>query len=241
MNENHRVEEFVKRAKKHLALILPKSGRVLYSFKGTLKKGQFYILGLNPAGDEKGDFKDKTINNDLKEWCDRNEEWNNLLDESWGNKEKGEHKIQKRLRWLIEVGLDYGSLRNICASNIVFVRSPNVAELEEDFTKCADKCWPVHKDIIRIVQPKVLLVFGNSGSKSPYGVLLRRAKKILSEKACYSGHGSWDCKSFISEIEGRVRTVIGIPHLSRYDVIGNERRPAVNWIKKQIGEALKSA
>ena len=144
MNQDQRVRKLVNTAKKRLASILNQSGRVIYSSKATLKSGQLYILGLNPAGNEKKEFKHETIGKDLKKFPSNY--LNAYIHERWGGRKEGTHKIQRRLKWLIEDknALDLGSLENVCASNIVFVRSPNIAKLR-GFDEGAKKCWEVHR------------------------------------------------------------------------------------------------
>jgi uracil-DNA glycosylase len=90
----------------------------------------------------------------------------------------------------------------------------------------AERCWPVHEALLSIVQPKLILVFGNSGF-SPYGFI---HKKYGGEQTYIpAGHGDWSIKKFSTKIGGSQVTVVGLPHLSRYDPIG--KMYIIDWIK----------
>jgi hypothetical protein len=86
------------------------------------------------------------------------------------------------------------------------------------------------------VQPKILLVYGNSHA-SPFAYLFKKAQedaggKVLKFEEFHSGHSSWQCKAFAVELLGRRRTVIGLPHLSRYNVIG--KQSVANWVRDRF-------
>ena len=111
----------------------------------------------------------------------------------------------------------------MAASNLIFPRSRDA--VDSQFRKYSKLCWPVHEEILRIVQPRLVIVYGNSG-KSPYRFLADEFG-AETDAICRSGHGAWVCRSFM--VPGRFR-VVGIPHLSRYDISAHEN--VVAWIKK---------
>jgi len=216
---------FVSNATKLLSPILDESGAILYSAWETLCPGQYYILGLNPGGNA-----GPTIRECLNELNNYTE--NAYLDEDWSTKSRnygvGGHPLQVHLKSLLQsLGYD---LRNICASNLIFSRSPD--QYGAYYPAKADQCWDVHKMIINIVQPSILLVFGN-GSISPYNYLQRKHIEQFSEwpqdKVIPSGHAAWVCRSFETTLEGKKRIVIGLPHLSRYSIDGKFK--VLQWIK----------
>src|SRR5262249_13392113 len=47
------------------------------------------------------------------------------------------------------------------------------------------------------------------------------------DATCSSGHGDWKCRSFV--VPGRFR-VVGLPHLSRYDITAHAN--VIAWIKR---------
>ena len=213
------------------ANLLDEKGAVLYSRPHTLKPGRYYILGLNPGGDaEAGQTIRQRLDRPMNEWVNAytEEQWAkpNARDEH-DNYEKGQHPLQRRLHWLFgQLGTD---LNDVCASNLIFVRTPNAAKLKK-YRELANSCWPVHEYILKAVQPGVIITFGN-GKKSPYRFLQELAEGNIDELAsCDSGHKPWACKAFFGTYLDRKRLVVGLPHLSRYDVI--EKRPVVDWIKK---------
>ena len=127
--------------------------------------------------------------------------------------------MQRRVRvMLVRLGLDP---RSVCAANLIFVRSRDAASSE--FHRLAPVCWPVHLEILRIVQPKLIISLGTSGL-SPYGFLWDQLRP-LSEQEVPSGHGDWTCRAFTAG----GYTVAGIPHLGRYAI---DRNPAVTgWLR----------
>ena len=222
-------EEFVQNARDYLKEkgILEESGCVLYSAFSTLKRGRFYILGLNPGGTP--DSKD-TIAQDLEELPTYNT--NAYIDEAWGRYKPGKHPLQYQLKLLIESKLGE-NLREICASNLIFRRSKNQNEI--NYPDSADLCWPVHQMILDIVKPDVIITFGN-GSISPYAYLKNKYLKnndSNSEKTKWADWGNWKCKAFRAKNEDHDTLVLGIPHLSRYRVRGRKEE-VINWIKEQI-------
>ncbi|MDH4555752.1 hypothetical protein E8F11_11310 [Pseudomonas sp. BN417] len=216
------IAQFVASAESHLALVLDRAGCILYSAAQTLCPGDIYVLGLNPGG-EGG----PTIGQHLEKLpC---QSANAYLDESWENRagtySPGNAPLQRRLAWLIrELGYD---LRNVCASNLVFMKSRDASGIV--YPLDADLCWPVHEQIIGHVQPKLILAFGNS-PVSPYGHMRQLFQG--HEEMVPSGHGSWSCRGFEAELSGRKVFIAGLPHLSRYSPIG--RREVVDWLKSKI-------
>ena len=156
-------DSFVSNAKKLLSPVLDESEAILYSAWKTLCPGRYYILGLNPGGNT-----GPTIRECLNELNNYTE--NAYLDEDWSSKTSnhgvGGHPLQVHLKSLFQsLGYD---LRNICACNLIFSRSTN--QYGAYYPAKANLCWEVHKMIINIVQPQILLVFGN-GSISTYNYL----------------------------------------------------------------------
>lgn len=199
-----------------LAPIADRSGRVLYSAAATLQPAPLYLLGLNPGGDPAR--QTETVGDALRALPDRTA--NAYLDESWKGCEPGQAPIQRRVHWLLhELGCE---TQQVCASNLIFVRSRSASGCGYPVT--ADLCWPVHEAILRIVQPRLILAFGNSGV-SPFGYLHSRFRPERVE-AVAAGHGNWRCLGFTLPNETRV---VGVPHLSRYAI---DRYPhAAAWIR----------
>lgn len=199
-------------ARRELAPFTGASGNVLYSGASTLRAGAVYILGLNPGGDP-NQLRWQTIRRVLDELPSKSE--NEYLDVSWQGREAGESLLQRRVRALADMlGVE---LRDVCASNLIFMRSKDANDC--GYPDLADACWPVHQAILDIVRPRLVVCFGNSG-RSPYA-FLRREFGDPEETTFPSGHGEWQCRIFRSSSGP---TVAGLPHLSYYAI---DRHPEV--------------
>jgi hypothetical protein len=86
-----------------------------------------------------------------------------------------------------------------------------------------------HEAILGIVRPKMVLVYGNSAA-SAYSYLREKAGHPR-EHTKGAGHGNWKCRTFAAP----AYTVVGVPHLSRYDITRHEN--IVTW----IGNLLRRA
>lgn len=225
-------KKFAAFAREQLRPILNRSGKVLYSAATTLKPGKVYLLGINPGGDEVGQAQE-TIGEDLDRLPRRTE--NAYLDEQWRRRdgggsslrEAGTAPLQVRVRWLLEnLGLKPGE---VAASNLVFVRSRTQEDVIEKF---ADQCWPVHVRILEIVKPRLVIVYG--GGTFRYLREQHMREQRMREKSlrrdgpsCPAGHGNWKCSSFESTDGFRV---VGLPHLSRYDIRGKDE--VIRWLRE---------
>lgn len=207
-------EEFPAYAKDNLQEYLNFSGSILYSSHDTLKKGDIYLLGFNPGGESDG--KDNKLGYDIDNMLSYE---GNAYFEDWGNG-AGCSPLQQRLSWIFDkLDNDLYKLKNICASNLIFLRSRSIEELKKccdgkSWWEVADDCWRVHGGILGIVKPKLIITFGN-GSVSQYRYIYDRyngGKEELLE----SGHGSWKIRSFSTQLLERKVTIVGFPHLSRY-------------------------
>ena len=201
MSDAYQVAAF---ATRHLDTVLDRSGYVFYSDAKSLAPCPIYLLGHNPGGspEDQADatvraslaaLPDKTLNNYL------DEAWVTATGRSWSN---GQAPLQRRVVWLLQqLGFEP---RAVPSSNLIFVRSVDV--LGSAFQELSDLCWPVHEYVMGIVQPKLLLVFGNS-NPSPYTYL---AEKFAprGEHTELSGHGNWLCRAFTTSTG---LTVVGLP------------------------------
>jgi len=211
-------QELTNFARMQLEPILDLSGKVLYSSAATLKPGQVYLLGHNPGGSPILRAS-RTIRVSLDALPSKTT--NDYFDERWKDRAtSGTSFLQLRVKWLLKnLGLDP---REVAASNLIFPRS--VAAAESRFAEFSELCWPVHERILDIVTPNLVIAFGNS-SESPY-TFIRGKYKASTEITEPSGHGSWSCRSF--EVPRRFR-VVGLPHLSGYNVRGHAHVPM--WLK----------
>lgn len=209
-------------ARQCLSDLLDFPGSILYGSHETLRRGDIYLLGFNPGGTG-GD----TLSVNIDAMLVKSD--NAYLDESWGDGsgEVGEATLQKRVIWVLEtLGVDP---RSVCATNLIFVKSRDAKGVDY---KIADTCWPVHKAMLGIVKPKLIVAFGNS-KVSPYHYLLSRFGSGSQDPDEPSGHPNWTLKGFKANLpDGNSPYVVGLPHLSRYKPDG---KPDVEkWLKSKL-------
>lgn len=226
------IENFISNARMATASIAGESGSFLYSAANTLRKGDFYFLGLNPGGNAGTQTIDAAFGDLIK-----NSENNAYLDEEWESEkkqyEKGKHPLQKNAKTLFDDVLKV-ELRNVCSSNLIFIQSSE--EGGSGYPKNADICWPVHEMIFNIVQPKVVITFG----RQPFDYIANKySAKEFEEKL--AGHGKWKCRTEIATYEAEALPfklqfrLIGLPHLSRYHI----NKDISSWIKKLVDAQFK--
>jgi hypothetical protein len=201
------VAAVVEKARGCLTEILQESGTILYSSCETLKPSDYYFLGVNPGGSP--EETDETIQQSLDELraLTKRTYQNAYLDQCWCGKECMGccRPLQKRFEFLFRVVLEVEP-RTVCATNLIFKRSRS--ERDAGGWKLAERCWPVHDVILKIVQPCAIITFG----RLPFD-FIRKKLNGTSPAAEESGHGNWQWRS--SKLEtGQV--LIGLPHLSRY-------------------------
>ena len=177
-------------------------------------------MGFNPGGDPNN--INETVGQSIANFPLNKE--NPYLDEKWGLYDAGKAPLQRRLQYIFD-NINV-SLRETPASNLIFTRSVMASDIT-DWHSMANLCWPVHEKILHIVRPKIILTFGN-GPVSPYEYIKSRSDNI-GEETIPSGHGTWVCRKFTVP---QKYTVIGLPHLSRYNIIGKEN--VIEWIKEAM-------
>lgn len=216
---------FIQETKEILKDYIKESGSFLYSGNKSLKKGDIYLIGFNPGGSDS-----RTIEEDLNSFPTKTE--NSYLDEEWDNKRgsisAGKSPLQSRIKWLVEkLGYD---LRTVCSSNLIFKRSKDAVGVS--YNSDADRCWPVHEKVLKIVKPRLILTIGNS-SKSSFDYILTKMKVSNSEIELFeSGHRNWKIKKFETVINGHKICVVGLPHLSRYDPRGKKiEMKIIEWME----------
>ena len=214
-------------AKQDLAYILDKPGELIYSSHETLKKGDLYVLGLNPGLIERNYNADR-LENHIDKMLTKTH--NSYLDEDWSTDNKkfavGEAPLQRRMKYLLwTLGYDP---KEVCASNMIFASSKDADSVNYGL---AGYCWRFHERILDLVQPKMILCFGVS-SVSAYSFLQALTGSPQEPDTMASGHGKWKCESFTSDFNGRPTTVIGVPHLSYYDITTKSK--VIDWIKGKL-------
>lgn len=234
MTANHPVSNeqeitaFVQEAREVLKEFLEDSGTILYSSCETLKPGKYYFLGLNPGGSELD--KKNSIRKSLDNLSSQTQNAylkgpkDGIAD--WGRYASGDAPLQLRYQHLFtELG---EKLDSVCASNLIFRRS--VDENAAGGKNMANRCWQVHEAILKIVQPKAIIVFG----KLPFFFINDQLSGTdLTES--HTKHGSWKLRRSI--LKGSIlkteAQLIGLPHLSRYAI--DTDKAVIDKIKTYLG------
>ena len=180
-----------------------------------------YLLGLNPGGNP--DDHKQTVRDRFKEL--RSRRWNSYQ-VSWAGREAGTHRLQRGVHWIAsELGV---KLEDICASNLIFIRSKD--EKGSGFPDTARACWPVHGAILAAVRPELVVTFGSS----PYNFLRNEFGASTDSDPCPAGHANWQCRAF----ETKGMRVVGLPHMSVYAI---HRHPEVGrWLRSFLSNRRRS-
>jgi hypothetical protein len=219
--------------------LLHKPGGVLYSSYHTVKPGDFMIFGLNPGGDP--EKLKETIKNDIEkkyEYCKCNIKWNEFFDECWDGK-PGESKLQARIRYFAKLFWeDEEKLRDVCATNLFFVRSKSIKQINSEFEKYAKDCWKVNEYLISEVKPKYIIVYSNKAYD-----YLKCKLGVSDEELVIDAKWTQDVRNrrYVriaqskkgSKLIEKPFYIINIPHLSIYTFKGREY--VVDEIKDRIG------
>ncbi len=188
----------------------------MFSPPRTLRQGRIYLLGTNPGSSP------MTVNEHLDFWL-RNPNRHVYIDGEPG-------RLKQQLQTLFP--LLNANLRETCTSNLVFLSTPTAAGVTDPQAQAG--CWRVHQEIIRIVQPTLLVVFG-IGNPSPYDFIRKNyfstsGRRLGTESREPIGHGDYCAEAMTAQIEGRPRLVIGLPHPARFSF---HRMPEVaEWINR---------
>jgi len=103
-------------------------------------------------------------------------------------------------------------INEVCASNLIFIRSKNEIELKE-WKERAEKHWKIHLKIIEeIVKPQVIITFG---FKTFYFVL----EKLSYDLGFFfsANWSNWEIRAAVNRrLFNKPLVIFGFPHLSRY-------------------------
>jgi len=183
-------------------------GSTLFSTPDTLVPGRVMLMGTNPGGSASRETPTIRANLDFRR---RNPEHHVYVRSLKGTVSK----LAKQLQWCVGCfGMD---MRRVPAINLTF--GLTIDARSTDYPAGATKCWPIHEWLIQRIQPRVLIVFGNS-SRSPFQFI---RSHVLSSKPKTddqkSGHGDVRIRSFDCRLAGVDLRVVGIPHPSRFHIM----------------------
>lgn len=212
-------------------------GEVVYSPASSIKKGRFYVLGLNPGGDgqlNRDTGEAHTVGSHLDRMLDRAD--HSVWDEDWINgmepeeARRGVHRYQRALAEILgHLGVEDASKRDVFTTNLIFTTTPTAAHLH-DFDALADVCWRAHERFIDVVQPEVIVCVGNGGRQSAYGWVYSKLQREVEEERFRVRGKLGSTYLATGNLRGRETRVLGVPHLSRFSMSPR----ALKWASGQL-------
>ena len=145
-----------------------KSGSVFYSGRTSFSSpSDLYILGTNPGGSPTN-APEYLISKNIDDVLHRKPlDWFDYKDGCWGDRPPGEHYLQKNMLHLLKQANK--NVREVPASEVVFLRSKDVRELEscygKSYKEVADECWPFHEAVINELGIRVIVVYGTRSGR----------------------------------------------------------------------------
>jgi hypothetical protein len=188
-------------------------GQILYSGIDTLKPGDFYFLGFNPA-------KDGT-NPALSALPFDRHKWSAYVDQCWycgsptGCRKAGERLHQRQVRRTMKEDLRLIPEETF-ATNLIFVESHTAKEIYSESLR--EICWGVHKKLLAKIRPKCIVCLGNGEDLSAFSVLRKIAKDKTETKTQPASNGTF--KGFAGTFDlgdgnPLKPKVVGVRHPSR--------------------------
>ncbi len=213
-NAQERAEKFVELAHFQLSIIENCNGEVIYSSKESLKKGKYYFLGLNPGGE--GFI---TIKKDLDHLLEKGDE-NSICDLDWNASKNeydpGQSPLQLSIKYLFNDILKH-EIHDVFATNLIFKTTNNSDSLNFGL---AGLCWGVHLLALSIVQPEIIITCGNGKNKSAFSFI---ADIYSGDIESHPLAGTFCIKVSRIKILNHPILLIGLPHLSYFKIINNEK------------------
>lgn len=166
------------------------SGAVLYSDLASVRPGRFYLLGINPGGED-GPRMPK-----ICEALCAPDGTNSYADQCWACtsapcahidsatgrlRPEARSKMQKRVCDLIDaLGVPP---RDVFSTNLAFARSPELSQLRAA-NEWFRRCWPVHQALMRVVRPAWIVMLGYGDA---YEFIRRSGSKIGEQEPIQPG------------------------------------------------------
>lgn len=206
-------------------------GKSLYSGIGTIHPGKIYVLGENPGGDP--NTESDSSGQHLTKLALMSPDWNEFLDANWTSRGRvyppGGAPMQKRVRSLLEgIGL---SVRSVCSSNLIFVRSRVSGDLV-DSHQLANQCWPVHQFILEHIKPVGILCIG----KAPFEFIRKTGRALSTLDEFSAGQRNLKCRTAHVDLDNRTVAIVSVPHLGdrlQYDI--GDHPEVMRWVKDKLG------
>lgn len=224
--------------------LLGASGGIFNSAARNFKKGDFYLIGLNPgrAYLTSDEIRVYSIERNLDKF---NEQKHLYTEDNWGKHPIGQDPFQKSVGALFDaIGAD---LNETCCSNLYFIRTKDQDELEGLLkgplsTEIKEAHMEVHRLILDVVQPKNLVFFSALAYyefKKLMGAEYSDPNQIIepnSRVELPSGHGKWKIRIRRFRLKDGTRyNVIWVPHFSYYRFHTKSK-----YFKQEIGNTIRN-
>lgn len=208
-------------------------GAVLSSGLATIRPGRVYLMGLNPGGDPDIPGNNTPISKALSppdgSSC--------YTDECWrcGPSDVCDHLVNGHLRphaakphqervTVLAQTLGFKTPADMPSANAVFARSKALTTLHAstglNVWQWWDLCWPVHRQLLAVIQPEIIITLGHGLHSSALGLLANRAGVPASEIERIGDEGVSGGKRFKCDLTPMDSTltvqVVGVPHPSYY-------------------------
>ena len=123
-------------------------GAVLYSGLQTIRPGPFYMLGINPGGENGPSIRENLCANDGA---------NHYADQRWDEEREAQAPLQERVCDLIDaLGIRPADLPS---TNLAFAKSTELARLK-GAGAWFQRCWPVHQALLQAIRPRWIVMLG---------------------------------------------------------------------------------
>ena len=204
-----------------LSGIAEKPGAVLVSGADTLVPGPLYVMGFNPGGSAEGDGTAESLTIGASIERSRGKDaWHEWVDDNYGG--SGHSILQSRICSVFkELNVDP---RKTLSTNALFVKSNDAGALERPWDLWWQHCWPVHRFLLHVVRPAVVVCLGNGEALSALALLRhprpgqgrRYDVHWVPSDADQSADGQWEEKvTFdLGEYGQHSCAMLGLPHPS---------------------------
>lgn len=155
-----------------------KPGAVLYSDLASIRRGRFYLIGINPGGHGGKPIRETVYapdgtNSYADECWKRSPSPSEDFDPITGRLRPDQRdNMQKRICNLFDALGE--PPHDVLSTNLAFARSPELAKLRAN-REWFHRCWPVHQALLQVVRPEWIIMLGYGYA---YEFLRNRGAKV---------------------------------------------------------------
>jgi hypothetical protein len=235
-------------------------GEVFSSGLNALKKGDLYVMGLNPGGgDAYPSIREHVLNwkwdrySAFTDQCWNSTCWNR---DCYGTQEivhcgceRGTEQTQRNQRRVIErtleaIGSPEADVASVFATNAIFAKSKKADTFQSETGWSLEdawrKCSPLHKYFLSIVRPKVIVCFGYGRYDTAYSMAQSLCESVSEEHVYRQPEWKIDNFRWITEClnfngEREPVLIVAVRHPS-YGSAGVEAEAYLELIGTYVGQ-----